>query len=434
MDLKNTIANYSEWANEQYLKTFKVIAFLVLLIHPTFHFIFLSMNLLVPDSLANRIASSIAIFLLYKIADSTKWGKQHILVLFQVAITILLLSTLTLVYKSNNHPLYNAASIIVIMASGLSFYSVFDHALVLWPGFIYFLTITFFNSSHEMFISSLIFFTPVFVIAQAVGIPKIKLHIKQFNTNLKLQEQKESLNEALSYAQSIKEKMIQQNQIILLGKITSGLAHEMNNPLMVSTSIVNKVAVDLEKDKLDTEYLKKHIGKLVNSNSRMHSIVSNMELVSYRFNSDEVNEVALPEMWKSLLMIFDPIISQEHVEFSTNNVPDVKVIANHSKLIIAVLNVLMNAVEFMQTENSWVKVQFTTSSSKVFIEVSNSGKYSGDNDYLIFLPFYTTKEIGKGFGLGLSVSKGIIESFNGQIELRKEKENTTFLITLPIVA
>lgn len=424
---------YNDWLRKQSLENFKIIAFLVITVHPAFHFILIRMNLGVPDSLANRVISSLVIVLLYLLASLSSWGRRYILELFTLALVIIFCSTLLLVFESNNHPIYMAASIVVITISSLIFFTLKDHMIVLWTSFIFFIFLNYFFNTYSNFINTLSFFTPIFFISQMVSIPKIRLQIQQFKTNQQLQTQKIFLNESLVNLQNVKEKMIQQSQIVLLGKITAGLSHEINNPLAVSSLIINKIQSDITNDKFDFEYLKKHIKKIRKANSRMQTIVSNMELVSNRYNNETLEDVSLVELWESILIIFSPIVTQEKIDFSFNEVPKLSIYSNHSKLTIALLNVLLNAIEFMpKVESPWIKVHFNQSGTQLFIRISNSGKIDSSNEVLIFLPFYTTKEIGEGLGLGLSASKGILESYNGKIELLSNEAYATFLITLPI--
>ena len=98
-----------------------------------------------------------------------------------------------------------------------------------------------------------------------------------------------------------------------------------------------------------------------------------------------------------------------------------------------ILNLLNNSVDAIEgTEDPWTKVEVRSLSDVVDIVVTDSG--TGVSEEIrdkIMQPFYTTKEVGKGIGLGLSISHGIIEKQGGQLFLDEKCPNTRFIIRLP---
>ena len=83
-------------------------------------------------------------------------------------------------------------------------------------------------------------------------------------------------------------------------------------------------------------------------------------------------------------------------------------------------------------EEKWVKIQVEQDERFVIIKVTDSGRILDEKiRKSIFSPFYTTKERGKGTGLGMSISQGIIKEHNGHMSLL-DTENTCFQIALPV--
>ena len=93
----------------------------------------------------------------------------------------------------------------------------------------------------------------------------------------------------------------------------------------------------------------------------------------------------------------------------------------------------MNSFDSISTlDDKWVKLEVKITDTRIDFIVTDSGK-GIDKDIAdkIFQPFFSTKEVGKGTGIGLSISKGLIEAHNGHIFLDSSSQNTRFVIQLP---
>ena len=99
----------------------------------------------------------------------------------------------------------------------------------------------------------------------------------------------------------------------------------------------------------------------------------------------------------------------------------------------ALFNILINAFEAtLGIEQPWVKLEFRDHGDEVEISVLDNGR--GIKDGIrsrVLEPFFTTKEVGEGAGLGLSTSRGLVESHGGRLELSETHPFTRFTITLP---
>ena len=98
-----------------------------------------------------------------------------------------------------------------------------------------------------------------------------------------------------------------------------------------------------------------------------------------------------------------------------------------------ITNLLRNSIDAI-TEDGKIEIQTETASSAIIIQVEDSGcGIPEGSEEKIFEPFYTTKDIDKGCGLGLTIVSEIVKSYNGKIEVEsKPKKGTKFSITIPI--
>jgi signal transduction histidine kinase len=98
------------------------------------------------------------------------------------------------------------------------------------------------------------------------------------------------------------------------------------------------------------------------------------------------------------------------------------------------MNIVVNGAHAIQGERGVITIRTGREGEQVWIEIADTGAgIPKEIQSRIFDPFFTTKPIGSGTGLGLSLSYGIIQKHNGQIEVQSEPgQGTTFRITLPI--
>ncbi len=104
-----------------------------------------------------------------------------------------------------------------------------------------------------------------------------------------------------------------------------------------------------------------------------------------------------------------------------------------SEIAQVLFNLLINACQAEeQLSERWVTLNCEEEDEKIRIVVKDSGPgIPTDIRQKIFQPFFTTKDIGQGTGLGLSVSVGLVEGHNGQLWLDDKEQNTTFIVQLP---
>jgi PAS domain S-box-containing protein len=229
----------------------------------------------------------------------------------------------------------------------------------------------------------------------------------------------------------LKDQVYHLDKLSSLGTLTSGVAHEINNPL---TGIIGYTEMLLMKNEDDTT--KKYLRNVYDSALRCKRIVENMLTFSRQTPAqksvENINDiidktVELHEYW----------LKSTNIEIIRNygKVPYVSVDRQQMQQVI--LNLLINAEQAISETDRRGRIEFKTSfnseSKYTLIEVTDNGKGIPPEILpKIFDPFFTTKPVNKGTGLGLSIAHGIIAEQGGAIEARSVSgKGTSFIIRIP---
>jgi PAS domain S-box len=230
-------------------------------------------------------------------------------------------------------------------------------------------------------------------------------------------------------------QLIHTQKMESIGTLAAGVAHEVGNPLASISALVqvaqrsttDEFIIDrLELVKKQVTRISKIIRDLVD-----FSRPSNYELVLTDLNQNVEEAVEIVKVGKKTKdIIFNVKLDQ--------TIPQLPLVADQLQQVF--VNILINAVDaIVDDKNSIIKhnkkisVSTYKNEENIFIEFKDNGMgIPADNLSKIFEPFYTTKKEGKGTGLGLWVSYGIIKSFQGEISVESNEGNeTVFLISIP---
>jgi two-component system NtrC family sensor kinase len=242
----------------------------------------------------------------------------------------------------------------------------------------------------------------------------------------------EAFNKMVSELEKRQDQLVQAQKLSSLGVLTSGIAHQLNNPLNnISTSCQ---IVQEEIAEGNSEFIGKLLKNIDQEVDRARDIVKGL-LEFSREREFQQNWVNL----ENLLIRTTRLISSQlpaGVEIFTEIPEDLDIYADAQKLQEVLLNLLLNASQAMP--NAVGRITVTAAEDKGAKQVEIMVKDTGcgipeDNLPHIFDPFFSTKEVGYGTGLGLSVAHGIIEQHKGTLSVEsKVGEGSVFTIRLPL--
>ncbi len=227
-------------------------------------------------------------------------------------------------------------------------------------------------------------------------------------------------------------QMVQSEKLASLGRLASGIAHEINNPL-TGVLTYSTVLYDELKDPGVRADLKVIIDESLRCREIVKGILNFARETKIEKQPDDLNKVIV-----ELLSILE-----KHVEFQnirikkqlSEKLPVINIDSNQIKSVIN--NLAVNAADAMHDGGELtISTEYDAEQRKIIVKVSDTGiGIAEQNLPKIFDPFFTTKETGKGTGLGLAVTYGIVQRHNGTISVdSKVGAGTTFTMVFPIDA
>ncbi len=229
------------------------------------------------------------------------------------------------------------------------------------------------------------------------------------------------------------------SKMATLGEMASGIAHEINNPLTIILNKATQITKALEQPEANIAESIKNSQKIVTTVDRISKIVKGLR----NFARDGANETYARVSIKSIVTeVLDLCMARfvsngiqlKLVTLPNESVLDTNILCVCVQIEQVLLNLLNNAHDASINEKS-PEVELTVSCENQFVVITVTDSGQGVPVEIrdkIMLPFFTTKEIGKGTGIGLSISKGIIEKHKGQLYLDHAHNRTRFVVKLPI--
>lgn len=235
-------------------------------------------------------------------------------------------------------------------------------------------------------------------------------------------------NKASEEKEAIRKKLVISEKLASLGRVTSGIAHEIGNPL---SSILSTTQVLISHD-LSKKKSREFILKIQQDATRIDNLIREF----LYFNSNRKDNYILIDINNLLEESIESIPANrknKNIELFKDfspNIPDI--FGDMKKLEIAFSNIILNA--YQATDNAGlIYIRTTIEKSMVSVSITDNGNgISSEEINKIFDPFFTTKEVRKGFGLGLFICQQIIEAHQGTIKVISQVgRGTEFIILLP---
>jgi two-component system NtrC family sensor kinase len=228
----------------------------------------------------------------------------------------------------------------------------------------------------------------------------------------------------------LEEQLQQREKLSSIGLLAAGVAHEVNTPLTGVSSYTQMLLGMLS----DTDPKHALLLKVRRQAERATNIVNNLLNFSRTGDATEFTEIDIGRVLDDTLQLLEPQLRGNQIQIVRDYDPDAPLVfGNAGKLQQVFTNLLLNARDALPAGGS-IRISTTPAEDhSLTVEVSDSGMgIAPENVAKIYDPFYTTKGVGRGTGLGLAVSYGIVQEHSGHISVESNPgRGTAFRITLP---
>jgi two-component system, NtrC family, sensor kinase len=235
-------------------------------------------------------------------------------------------------------------------------------------------------------------------------------------------------------------KLLHQDKMASLGKLSASVVHEINNPIAGILNLIILIKRIIEEGSMSQKELdlfSRYLNLMETETRRTSRIVSSL-LAFSRQSKVDLKRLSVNRLLEKILFLNSNLLKMNGVEVEKKldaNLPDI--VGSEDQLQQVFMNLVSNAGEAIEVNGGGVlsiESECFSEGDKITVSFRDTGTgIREENLPRLFEPFFTTKKKGKGVGLGLSVAYGIIEEHGGSINVESEEgKGTTFKVELPL--
>jgi two-component system, NtrC family, C4-dicarboxylate transport sensor histidine kinase DctB len=237
--------------------------------------------------------------------------------------------------------------------------------------------------------------------------------LSESNTSLQTEIDEHRRTEARLRA--TQNELVQAGKLAALGQMSAAIAHEINQPLAAIRTFVASTKIFAQRG--DLSQVTSNLGLVNDLAERMASITAHLKTFARKSEPGRAEPILVSRAIDGALFLIESQTKTAGVRIEKDVELDVWVKGYAVQLEQVVLNLVGNALDAVTgRERPWIGLTVRASSDTVFITIADNGPgLPAERINQIFDPFFTTKAVGKGLGLGLSISYGIVQDFGGEI-------------------
>ncbi len=318
-----------------------------------------------------------------------------------------------------------------------------DHLLrgYFWPQSVYGVLMAtpwraFEHAAWVLFEDSILWYSIKLALGELHSASKNQANVDVLNQSLerKVEERTHQLRQSQQTIVDQQQTIVSTSKMSALGEMAGGVAHEINNPLAIIKSISGQLQEVVGDDRTDKSLIREMAQQIEATTDRIAKIVQGLRSFSRDGSKDPFRKVDVTTLFEETLSFCNERFKSHGILIRIDPFDETLSFDGRATEISQVLlNLLNNAHDAISSlKERWVRISAVDKSDWLEIQVTDSGQgVPSDFQTKIFQPFFTTKEIGKGTGMGLSISRGIVQGHGGELRLDSTCSNTRFVIHLP---
>lgn len=228
------------------------------------------------------------------------------------------------------------------------------------------------------------------------------------------------------------EKFYGHSKFSELGMMSAGIAHEINNPLAVIQARTTQLLRVYNKPERQKE-VGDGLQQILQTSERINKTIQGVREFVHQDERVPLTDVSLKELFDNVLAFTGQRMKNHGISLRFYGLEKLSLTCRKIQIEQVILNLLNNsfdAIEYLP--NKWIEVSCHEKDGKIQIYFKDSGKgIPTEISNRMMEPFFSTKEIGKGTGLGLALARGIVEKHGGTLTYLPDCPHTTFLLELP---
>ena len=243
----------------------------------------------------------------------------------------------------------------------------------------------------------------------------------------------EKLREEVKERERVQSELVQAGKLAALGQLSAGIAHELNQPLSAIRYYLHNAEKLLELDEIDLHT--KNLEKMKELVERMASMINHLKNFA-RQQQELLGPINVVPVIDRALEMYSGKIEKNNIRVKRADAATMlEAYGEETGLEQVFLNIIGNAIDVLldnPENNRELTITAGEKNDEITIAIMDNGAgLTGQVPEVVFDPFYTTKEVGQGLGLGLSISYNLIKSFGGTISaLNRQTGGAVFTVTL----
>ncbi len=227
--------------------------------------------------------------------------------------------------------------------------------------------------------------------------------------------------------------MMSSAKLAALGTLAGGVAHEINTPLSVISLLAIQAKEATQRADVDSAQIIKSLQAIVDNVSRISKITQGLRIIARESIADPTVPTPILNIVENTLLLCKYRLAKSNIRVGYHIPENLSISCRANEISHLLLSLLINAADAVEhCDLKWIEIGASDREQHVEITVTDSGtgieKEIADH---IFDPFFTTKGIGKGWGLGLSISRGLMAGHGGDLFLDENSANTKFVMRFP---